>query len=200
MELEKRQCILRAHTLSVNCQWMRQSLGCCANDDDETSSSFSLHSAIDRQTLGCLSGSIVACIRAAEFVQVHQINACALAFSSLFHSEAAGPPSLQATAALFHRYGVPGKHSQTPHRTLQSHCVDNAHHLCLFSAVCWESASMLGQPQSTRFLVGIHGGKVHFVLGYYSTDLKRSACVDWHKKLQHLKVFSGCSNERFDAL
>ena len=130
LELGKRQSIMRSYASSINCQWMSRALGHCnANHHQENVQHeqdivcpFCLpsHLNLSDETIGCISGPVVRCMQATEFVQVSQINACALALTCLFKprdpsdpaSSSLPPrPSLSTTAAIFHQFGVPGKFS-----------------------------------------------------------------------------------------
>jgi hypothetical protein len=127
LELGRRQSIMRAYTSSINCQWMAQALGCSSRHHYEQQQqqqqqqqldpvSFPPLLTLSNENIGCLRGPIVRCMQVAEFVQVSQINACALALSCLLKvrdgsgvsSAALAPPSLSTTAEIFHRFGVPG--------------------------------------------------------------------------------------------
>jgi hypothetical protein len=131
LDLGQRQSIMRSYISSINCQWMSRALGYCnsnhhqendAQDQQDIVCPFCLppHLNLSDETIGCISGPVVRCMQATEFVQVSQINACALALTCLFKprnssdpaSSSLPPrPSLSTTAAIFHQFGVPGNFS-----------------------------------------------------------------------------------------
>ena len=168
-ELGRRQSIMRAYTSSINCLWMDQALGLSGHQQQQQQQqqlqqqpdplSLPPHLSLCGETIGCLSGPIVRCMQTAEFVQVSQINACALALSCLLKQCVASapfpPPSLSSTAEIFHRFGVPGKlptsNTQRAHLARISSCVQQYATLAgcarvcsmIFPALfCWSSWSL----------------------------------------------------------
>jgi hypothetical protein len=110
--------------MSINCQWMKQAIGYHHQQHQHPQQQqmcLPRNLTLSNETIGCLKGPIVRCMQTTEFVHVSQINACALAITCLFKSQdpstsdyaatqlAQPPPTLSTTAAVFHRFGIPGK-------------------------------------------------------------------------------------------
>ncbi len=131
-------------------------------DEHDDPSPFSLPAglSLSNDAVGCLKGPIVRCMQVAEFVHVSQVNACALALTCLFKprqpadldSALLSPlPSLSSTAALFHRFGIPGN-SKTSRLDTWDSCTDT-----FFSSLCWQGARVYVRYNFPRFSTGVHG-------------------------------------------
>jgi hypothetical protein len=131
-------------------------------DENEDPSPFALPAglSLSNDAVGCLKGPIVRCMQVAEFVHVSQVNACALALTCLFKPRQPSdldsallppPPSLSSTAAVFHRFGIPGNATTSRLDAWDSHADTS------FSSLRWQGARVYVRYIFPRFYAGVHG-------------------------------------------